>query len=243
LAYILLIDTSTPICSVALSNGGQILAEQNLSGQQHAAQLTLSISEVLATAEIDWPALQAVAVCKGPGSYTGLRIGVATAKAICFARNLPLIAIDSLLPTAFMLRKLQQKEANKAKKYLYLPLIDARRQDAYCGLYDENLQLLELIDCREPTAEWLAPYADYTIIWGGDAVPKYKNQPWAARCSSPTNEPLQNAAAHFGELAEQDFINQNFENIYSFEPFYLKPPMITQPKNVSFIEKFIEKFI
>ncbi len=235
MAYILLIDTSTPICSVAVSSGGQVLAELNLAGQQHATQLTLSIGEVLAAAKIDWPALQAIAVSKGPGSYTGLRIGVATAKAICFARNLPLIAIDSLLPTAFALRKLQQKTAATTNKYLYLPLIDARRQDAYCGLYDENLQLIEPIDCREPTAEWLAPYANYQIIWGGDAVAKYQNQPWTHNCSTLSNEPLQNAAAHFAELAEADFVAQNFENIYSFEPFYLKPPMISQPKKLSFV--------
>lgn len=229
MAFFLLIDTSTPICSVAVSRDAEILSSVELNDQQHAAELTNAIDSVLQQAEISLTHLDGLSLAKGPGSYTGLRIGASTAKAICFALQKPLMSFDSLLPTAWALRE-RRKNMGDDSDCFFLPMIDARRMDAYCAIYDRDLQLLESIDCRTPNADWLAPYAGKTIVWGGNAVEKYRREPWAELLTDGgINE---NSAKYLAELTKSAFSAQSFENLYSFEPFYLKPPAFTQSKNV-----------
>src|SRR5690554_4655288 len=129
--YILNIETSTKNCSVALAKNGNTviikeIAEQNFS---HSEKLHLFIDEVLKQAGIPYKELAAVALSKGPGSYTGLRIGASTAKGLCFALDIPLIALDSLTALA---RQVTSKDG------LIVPMIDARRMEVYTAIFDEN---------------------------------------------------------------------------------------------------------
>jgi tRNA threonylcarbamoyladenosine biosynthesis protein TsaB len=223
------IDTSTPICSVAVSRDGLVLSAVELDDQQHAAQLTNAIISALQEAGLSLSNIDALSLAKGPGSYTGLRIGVSTAKSICFALQKPLISFDSLLPTAWALRQ-NYADIARVSDCFFLPMIDARRMDAYCAIYDRDLQLVEQIDCRSPSEDWLAPYIGKPIIWGGNAVQKYRQEPWAVHLSA--TKPLENSARHLAALTNKAYLAQKFENLYSFEPFYLKPPAFTQAKNV-----------
>ena len=163
---ILLLDTATARCSVAIAQDGEIRSSEYLDHQQHASGLTGLIQLCLQKAHLRIQELSAVCVAAGPGSYTGLRIGVATAKAICFAQNIPLLAVDTLQALAAAMRQAEPQA-------LYLPTIDARREDAYCALYDAQLQALLPIDCRTLTqADFLAPFATHRIATAGNAYQK-----------------------------------------------------------------------
>lgn len=221
----MLLDTTTALCSVALSINGSLHSEREIEGQQHAAQLTTLISECAQAAGIPLKELSAVCVAAGPGSYTGLRIGIATAKGLCFALNLPLIAVDSMFSLADAMRQTQNNSDAEAPS-LYLPTLDARRNDAYCALYDADLQPILPIDCRTMQPDWLDVYLPkYQIFTAGNAAQKVPKK------NNINIMPTPHSARNMLRLAEKYFSEGKFEPLAQFEPLYIKPPLATQARH------------
>ena len=135
---ILNIETATEFCSVALARDGKLLSlRESQSGYSHAENITVFISEVIREAGVSLNDLDAIAVSKGPGSYTGLRIGVSTAKGLCFALDKPLLAVYTLqaLTVGFFNSKFEIRNS----KLFFCPMLDARRMEVYCAVYDSEL--------------------------------------------------------------------------------------------------------
>ena len=215
---ILHIETSTEICSVALSSDGQCLTEEvDLKGPSHAQVLAGFVDSVVSFADSHALPLDAVAVSSGPGSYTGLRIGLSTAKGVCFGRNLPLIAVPTLkvLSTPLLLHEELPEDA------LLCPMLDARRMEVYTALYDRALRPVvdvhAAVIAEDSFAEQLAERRVY--FFGGGA----------AKCKDLLVHPNANfvddvrpLARHMFPLAEMAFLRGQFEDVAYFTPFYLK---------------------
>jgi tRNA threonylcarbamoyladenosine biosynthesis protein TsaB len=223
---ILSLDTSTASCSVALHQDGRLLGCYELFTERtSAAMLTTLISNVVQQAGYALGQLDAVAVAKGPGSYTGLRIAVSTAKGLCFALDKPLVAINTLAGMA------EQARAYFPAGYTLCPMIDARRMEVYCAMYDTSgLEIqptsAQIID-ENSFSTWLA---QGPVVFFGDGAAKCQpvlsekpNALFPAIHSVPS-------ARTIGQLAASAFAENRFENVATFEPFYLKDFMTTQPK-------------
>lgn len=218
MSLILHLETSTTVCSVAVSIDGKLSALKELNaGYSHAENLTDFCSEVLAQSKITFNDLAAVAVSKGPGSYTGLRIGVSAAKGFCYALDIPLISINTLQHLA-----LQVSQKNELKDALYCSMLDARRMEVYCALFDAQNNEVSATEAKIIDATSFAEILQHQkIIFFGDG---------AAKCKSLL-EPNPNAlflddvfpsAQDMISLAEKKFAAQEFENTAYFEPYYLK---------------------
>ena len=213
MSYILHIETSTKSCSVALSFHGKLLSvkESNDAEFAHGEQLTLYIEKVIVESSIEMKSISAVSVTSGPGSYTGLRIGVSTAKGICFALDIPLIAIDSLINLA-ELAKQTHKNVNLCA------MIDARRMEVYSAIYDASLNSLKPV-----TADIIDEnsYAEFEpFLYFGDGAEKVQSL-WGNRNVSLDATIFSSARGHVA-LAYSKFANREFEDLAYFEPFYLK---------------------
>ncbi|HLR76155.1 MAG TPA: tRNA (adenosine(37)-N6)-threonylcarbamoyltransferase complex dimerization subunit type 1 TsaB [Balneolaceae bacterium] len=212
MALILSLETTTTNCSVALGKDGNLLAikENNSKNYSHAEQLHLYIKEVLAEANYTLDALDAIAVSKGPGSYTGLRIGVSAAKGLCFSLDIPLIAVDTLQALSTQV---------DFEHYNYtIPMLDARRMEVYTAVFDKEG------NCVSPTVAKLlddTSYREYAgkVVFIGNAVTKFKpvcTHPGATFIASlPT-------AKSMIPLAETKHKKGNTEDVAYFEPYYLK---------------------
>ncbi|MBS2213498.1 tRNA (adenosine(37)-N6)-threonylcarbamoyltransferase complex dimerization subunit type 1 TsaB [Carboxylicivirga mesophila] len=229
MAKILSIETSTGVCSVAYSENGKVVASKELyQVNSHATNLTLLIEELFELGETpDIKDIDAVAVSSGPGSYTGLRIGVSTAKGICYALNKPLIAIDSMHIMSYPV--IEQHHASSSLSPVFCPLMDARRMEVYTAVFDQQLNILEAISAKivdETTfEEWLNQYQ--VVFFGNGAekckeVIQHENALFLDDC-----HPL---AKNLAPLAEQYFAQEKFEDVAYFEPFYLKDFVATTPK-------------
>lgn len=214
---ILMIETSSINCSVALSVNHQLVScvekqEQNI----HASSITLFIEQVLADAKLRLQDLNAVAVGKGPGSYTGLRIGVSTAKGLCYALNIPLIACNSL-ETLYV----QAKESTITPS-LYIPLMDARRMEVYTCSYSETGDLVSEIKAvivDEHTFSDLLSTSK--ILFFGDGAAKIKPM-YEQYENAVFIEGLYPSARFMQTQALSNFQQQHFEDVAYFEPYYLK---------------------
>ncbi|TRX65841.1 tRNA (adenosine(37)-N6)-threonylcarbamoyltransferase complex dimerization subunit type 1 TsaB [Carboxylicivirga sp. M1479] len=233
MAKILSIETSTGVCSVAYSENGQVVASKELYQiNSHASNLTVLIEELFeldSTPEMS--SIDAVAVSSGPGSYTGLRIGVSTAKGICYALNKPLIAIDSMHILAFPIT--QQQHDSSEIPIAFCPLMDARRMEVYTAVFDKDLNILEKISAKiideESFSSWLNQYKMVFFGNGADKckdVINHKNAQFIDDC-----HPL---AKNLAPLAESYFNQEKFEDVAYFEPFYLKDFVATTPKKKMF---------
>lgn len=225
MSCILHIETSTKVCSVALSQDGICLHERtDLNGPSHAQVLAGYIEEAVSFADSHAIQLDAVAVSKGPGSYTGLRIGVSEAKGIAYGRNIKLLSVDTLkLLTVPLLLGHEELPENA----LLCPMIDARRMEVYCALYNRALEEVLPVQALVIDAESFKSYLDeYPIYFIGNGADK---------CS----ETIKHSNAHFINgiqplaknmipLAEMAMARQNFEDIAYFEPFYLKEFVTTK---------------
>lgn len=218
MALILNIDTATTTGSVSLSRDGQAIQTLvNEKQQDHAATMILFVQQILKEQGILPEALDAIAVSAGPGSYTGLRVGVATAKGLCYAWHKPLLAISTLQMMAQGL-----VAAVKDEQAWYCPMLDARRQEVFMGLYDAGLQ-----EIMPPQAMILepssldGPLAEKKIYFFGDGSPK-----WELMLSSHKNAIFAEyviSAAHMAPLSAQAFDKKMFVDLAYFSPFYLKP--------------------
>ena len=225
---ILCLETATPVCSVALNSACCTLAMRETEGQNaHSEKITNFIREVMEEAKIDYPQLDAVAVSQGPGSYTGLRIGVSTAKGICYAADLPLMAIDTLEAMAYGMK--EKLASQIGPDDLLIPMIDARRMEVYASVFDANLNKINdtaalVID--EHSFEDLRK--DHRLWLFGDGAPKlsklFENQP-----NINIIDGFKPSAAYMKVLAERALQQQQFVDVAYFEPFYLKDFIAGKP--------------
>jgi tRNA threonylcarbamoyladenosine biosynthesis protein TsaB len=248
---ILCLETSTAVCSVALVENGNVVAlRESLDGQNHAEKITLFIDEVMKEAGVAYKDLDAVATSMGPGSYTGLRIGVSTAKGLCYAMEKPLIAIDTLAAmahgfndaetqrgkvTEFMVGVNSQSQSqgqgqSQQPTAILCPMIDARRMEVYTAFFSEKL---------ERTSETEALVIDENsfmelkqnnhLYLFGDGADKL-----AALFENDENitvvEKFHCSAAYMAKLADEAFTNKQFVDTAYFEPFYLKNFVPGMPK-------------
>lgn len=225
MAWILNLETASVNCSVSLFEGGALRSyrEDRSPEYTHGELLHLFIEEVLQEAGLSANQLQAVAVSKGPGSYTGLRIGVAAAKGLCFALDIPLIALPTLRIMA---------QAAPVKEGVLIPMLDARRMEVYSAVFDAHMQPL-----RETRAEILAENSFEEFLTGprvhllGSGAAKCKGLLTdAAFCFHPEVLP---SSLEMGPLAFEAFREGRFEDIAYFEPYYLKDFIPTGKKPAS----------
>ena len=218
---ILCIETSTDICSVAVSQNGKLLAlEEKSSTQNHAKEITIMISNCLLKAGLEKKQLAAIAISAGPGSYTGLRIGVNTAKGLCYALDIPLIAIDSLQILAAGIEDLDFEG-------FIMPMIDARRMEVYTATYDKNHQILEETSATILNEEFVKKYFNATIVLCGNGYSK------ALSLLEPLKiiESHKSASAKYMVKICYSYLREKkFVNYLNFSPYYFKAPNITSPK-------------
>ena len=222
---ILSIDTSTKVCSVALHQDGKLLAINELyTEKSHSGMLTTLCENVVKHAHFSLSDLDAIAVAKGPGSYTGLRIGVSTAKGFCFALDKPLIAVNTLEAMAFQIKDFYDAS------YLICPMIDARRMEVYCQILDSEMNTVSKTEAKiideESFAELLAKNK---IVFIGDGAVKCQEKITHPNAIFPTTE-ITPTAKTIGILATNFYTKSLFENVVTFEPFYLKEFVGTQAK-------------
>lgn len=210
---ILHIETATKACSVALSQNGVCLEIKESIDEQfsHGEQLTLYIQQVLDRRNLKTTDLHAVSVTSGPGSYTGLRIGVSTAKGLCFALDIPLIVVDSLLNLAELAH---QKHPNS----ILCPMIDARRMEVYNAIYSANLELIKPISADIIEEDSYRQFGDFVCF--GDGAEKVQEL-WKNRHITFDDSIYCSAKGH-ARLAYEKYKNKKFEDVAYFEPFYLK---------------------
>ena len=230
MALILCIETATEVCSVALFRDTKLLGSKESSVRNvHSAMLTTFIGDLIKSSNILPGDFDAIAVSMGPGSYTGLRIGVATAKGLCYALDKPLIAIPTLQAMAMGIGYEAKCKMQNAK-IIICPMIDARRMEVYSAVYDQ--QNMEL---REVRAEIVDEFsfqeflADHTVIFGGAGATKCKpilgNHPNALFFDD-----FHASACFMNPLAANKFHQKEFENLAYFEPFYLKDFVAGKPR-------------
>lgn len=232
MATILNIETSTEVCSVVLSKDGEILFEkESAEGLNHSELLTVFIEELFAENNLQMHILDAVAVSKGPGSYTGLRIGVSVAKGLCYALDIPLIAVGTLDAMGFYAsQNLNHSEVSSATRVLFCPMIDARRMEVYTALYDfkgENIKPVSAEIINENSFSSLLK--EHKIQFFGNGAAKCKHL--LTHANALFDGPSKTSARFMQNLTERKYNNKEFENVAYFEPFYLKNFVATIPKN------------
>ncbi len=227
MSCILHIETSTSVCSVAVSEDGQVIFEQqNLEGPNHARVLAPFVDEALSFAESHAIPLDAVAVSSGPGSYTGLRIGVSTAKGVAYGRGVPMIAVPTLklitVPTLLFRDDLPDDA-------LLVPMIDARRMEVYAAVYDRALNAVREVQADIVDADTYRPWLDERPVYFlGDGMEKCK-----AVIDHPNAHFIDGVlplAKYMAPLAEHAHARGEFVDTAYFEPFYLKEYQATTPK-------------
>ena len=229
MSCILHIETSTDVCSVAVSQDGACVFErEDHSGPNHSVKSGVFIDEALSYIDSQLMHLDAVAVSQGPGSYTGLRIGVSTAKGICYGRDARLIAVPTLqlLCVPVLLREMVKEE-----NALLCPMIDARRMEVYAALYDRSLHEIRPVGADVVDVETYKQYLDER--------PVYFFGNGAAKCIDSIHHPnarliegIEPLARWMFPLAERRFFDQQFEDVAYFVPFYLKDFVAKQPKKL-----------
>lgn len=223
---ILQIETATAVCSVALAvNGETIAIKEEAAKNIHASSLTLFIEEVMQASKFKYADLDAIAVSKGPGSYTGLRIGVSTAKGLCFALDKPLIGINTLkmMANGFL-------RANPNYGGLVCPMIDARRMEVFTSVYTNKFQEFEAVHAKiVDEKSFILELDQYYVTFIGDGAAKCA--PVLEHQNAHFSTENFNSAAHMSSLAKLAFDEKHFEDVAYFEPFYLKDFVFTTPKN------------
>ena len=228
MSTILHIETSTDVCSVAVSEDSQVIFQQeDHSGLGHAEKLGTMVDEALSFTDNHAIPFDAVAVSCGPGSYTGLRIGVSMAKGVCYGRGLKLIAVPTLelLCVPVLLREVPEEDA------LLCPMLDARRMEVYAGIYDRTLKPVREIGADIVTSE---TYKDYL-----NEHPVYFFGNGAQKCMETINHPnahliegIEPLAKWMQPIAERRLMNEQFEDVAYFVPYYLKDFVAKLPKKL-----------
>ena len=229
MSCILNIETSTDVCSVAISDSGQVIFnKEDHSGPNHAVKLGVYVDEALDFLDSHGLPLEAVAVSCGPGSYTGLRIGVSMAKGICYGRGVKLIAVPTLELMAVPVLLGEHPEDEDA---LIVPMLDARRMEVYAEVLDRALKVVRPIQADIVDADTYKEYLDqHQVYFFGNG---------AAKCMETINHPnahlveaIEPLAKNMAPLAEKRFVEGKFEDVAYFVPFYLKDFVAKMPKKL-----------
>ena len=229
MSCILNIETSTDVCSVAISDSGQVIFnKEDHSGPNHAVKLGVYVDEALDFLDSHGLPLEAVAVSCGPGSYTGLRIGVSMAKGICYGRGVKLIAVPTLELMAVPVLLGEHPEQDDA---LIVPMLDARRMEVYAEVLDRSLKVVRPIQADIVDADTYKEYLDeHHVYFFGNG---------AAKCMETINHPhahlvegIEPLAKNMAPLAEKRFVEGKFEDVAYFVPFYLKDFVAKMPKKL-----------
>lgn len=219
MTYILNIETATKNCSVSLAKNGETIICKEIAeqGYSHAEKLHVFIAEIIKEAGILMSDLKAIAVSHGPGSYTGLRIGVSAAKGLCYALEIPLIAIDTLTSLA------NQVKHNDG---LIVPMIDARRMEVYSAIFNSNKEMIREVQAEILTEESFANQAQI-IYFIGDSNDKAKLVLTKANFIF-LDEMVFPSANEMSAISYQKFQNNDFVDVAYFEPYYLKDFMFAK---------------
>jgi len=244
---ILLIETSGEVCSAAIAVDGNVVAiSENLEAQSHAALLTLQIKACCDQAGIPLSQLDAVALSRGPGAYTALRVGASVAKGICYALDKPLLAVDTLQALAFASAETIRPGSSPIAQVqdpassIFVPMLDARRQEVWLAIYDSDLRpiapaqplILENNSFEMYLWERIGEGLSGRIVLSGNGMNKVRSGGFSERVvDSGINKC---SARYLAVLAMQHFQMADFQDIAYFEPFYMKPPNITTPNKAPF---------
>lgn len=226
MAIILNLETATTNCSVSLAENGSTIAikEHDAPNYSHSEQLHLFIQEVLKEASLSLTDVDAIAVSKGPGSYTGLRIGVSAAKGLCFSLDIPLISVPTLDSMAY--------QARGAKVDFVIPVLDARRMEVYSKVFDTDLN-----EIRETKAEIIDEnsFASYLkkgkVLLMGSGAEKCKEV--LSNAGLEFNFSVVPSAKEMSQLSHVKYKAGEFEDVAYFEPYYLKDFILQQKKKKS----------
>ena len=230
MAIILGIETATSICSVALVNNGNVLAiRESVGEREHSAALTGFIAEVFLEAGLSYQDVDAIAVSMGPGSYTGLRIGVSTAKGLSYALDKPIIAIDTLKALAWQALQKSKLENIHSNNSLFCPMLDARRMEVYTALYDHQLNEIQAVNALVVTEDVFGQFADREIVYFGDGASKCIPV-FSEKGNFSFRENIVLSAEAVCMLALSEFANSNFADTAYCEPFYLKDFVAGKPR-------------
>ncbi|TGE14814.1 tRNA (adenosine(37)-N6)-threonylcarbamoyltransferase complex dimerization subunit type 1 TsaB [Hymenobacter elongatus] len=226
MTLILSLETSSSVCSVALHRDGQLVGQSELRLEKsHSSHLTVLIQQLLDNTSCTLQDLAAVAVSDGPGSYTGLRIGGAAAKGLCYALTIPLIAVSTLQALAYQVAAFTPR----AEGLLFCPMLDARRMEVYSALYthegQEVLGPAPLILDSDTLTEQLA---HHRLLFFGNGAAKF--EPLLNTPNAGFLRGIEPSASAVGALAQQAFQRQEFRDVAYYEPFYLKEVHTTTPK-------------
>lgn len=231
MSNILLIESATEICSVALAKDNELIDMlETGEGQNHARLLSVYAADLLKRNRVDARELDAVAISRGPGSYTGLRIGVSLAKGFCYAAGIPLLAVDTLGAMAsFVAGNRAKFGIDEKKETLYCPMIDARRMEVYSMLTDQAGEVIKGISAEIVDETFLAGELEAKqVVFLGNG---------AGKCEKVINSPnavfihgVCASASYLVEPAWQRFQEKKFEDLAYFEPFYLKDFVVTKTK-------------
>jgi len=220
MSIILQIETATASCSVALAKDGNVLSSKTINQRNiHAEVITVFIGELFAENGLTFKEMDAVAVSSGPGSYTGLRIGVSTAKGLCFSLDKPLISVETLQAMAAgYLSRIKETEG----RFLLCPMIDARRMEVFTALFDQDLKQIEATSAAIIDSEsFKSTLNQHQIVFFGDGAAKCKavlgNYPNAVFIDDFINQ-----AEDLTAIAAKKMEQQQFVDVAYFEPFYLK---------------------
>jgi tRNA threonylcarbamoyladenosine biosynthesis protein TsaB len=230
---IICLETSTNLCSVALcNNAGIVSLKESNDLKSHASMLTVFINELLKDAGIKAGDLDAVAVSKGPGSYTGLRIGVSVAKGIAYAAAIPLIGIETTFSMFKGITGILKESETDNENTLFCPMLDARRMEVYYAVYDINGNTLKNISAEIITGDsFINIPGTKKIVFFGDGAAKCRDI--IKRSNVYFDDNFRISASHMYIPAVQALKEHHFEDVAYFEPFYLKDFITSTPrKNV-----------
>ncbi|MBQ3209247.1 MAG: tRNA (adenosine(37)-N6)-threonylcarbamoyltransferase complex dimerization subunit type 1 TsaB [Alistipes sp.] len=230
MALILCIETGTDICSVGIVNNGELISlRESDSGRDHAKKVAVFVDELLTENDIDPQQIDAVAVGEGPGSYTGLRIGVSFAKGLCYGLGKPLIAVSSLASLAAVAIEdynagiIDIENWNSA---LLCPMIDARRMEVYTQVFDSKANPLSGVTAEVVDENTLAEHraaTDHFVVFGSGA----------AKCAEILGAELIDVTPSvrgMAAIAESKYAANDFADVAYFEPYYLKDFVVTTSK-------------
>lgn len=236
MSLILCIETGTDVCSVALSKDGRPVSLREETGREHARNVAVFTEELFRETDLDMRDLDAVAVGKGPGSYTGLRIGTSFAKGLCYALGIPLVAVDSLEAMAVIACENHEAGLFRAESWenaLLCPMIDARRMEVYAAVYDTSLRSVSPVTAEvvtgESFADFIRPDREFFIFGNGAAKTTGTLPAEGVRLID-----VQPSARGLCRPAEEQFAaGQTVDTAY-FEPAYLKDFVVTKSKKKLF---------
>lgn len=233
MSIILNLESSTDTCSVALSADGSVTdVMENAEGMNHARLMSVYVQEIMKKNRVDFASLSAVAVSKGPGSYTGLRIGVSLAKGLCYANHIPLIAISPLQSmSAHVIDNKHRLNIPERDQVIFCPMIDARRMEVYMALYDRENNEVEGVRSKIINQNSFTDLLDQRLVVffgnGSEKLRQVITHPNALFIPD-----IKTSAQFMCSLSDKAFENNQFVDLAYFEPFYLKDFIAGVPKKL-----------